>query len=64
VKVCPEHALKLVEHDASNLIVVDPEAEERPPRRRRLTKRLRRSRLRQRPSLTRCSTKWRSSRTS
>ena len=29
VKVCPEHALKLVEHDASNLVVVDPEAEEK-----------------------------------
>ena len=28
-KVCPEHALKLVEHDASNLVVVDPEAEEK-----------------------------------
>ena len=26
--MCPEHALKLVEHDASNL-VVDPEAEEK-----------------------------------
>ena len=29
LKVCPEHALKLVEHDASNLVVVDPEAEEK-----------------------------------
>ena len=29
VKVCPEHALKLVKHDASNLVVVDPEAEEK-----------------------------------
>lgn len=29
VEVCEEHALKLVEHDASDLVVPDPEAEKR-----------------------------------
>ena len=41
-----------------------PKPRKRPPRRRRLTKKLRRSRPKQRPSSTRCSIRWRSSRTS
>ncbi len=41
-----------------------PRPRKRPPRRRRLTKKLRRSRPRQRKSSTRCSTRWKSSQTS
>ena len=40
VKVCPEHALKLVEHDASIWSSSIPKPRKRPPRRRRLTKKL------------------------
>lgn len=64
VKVCPEHALKLVEHDASNLVVVDPEAEEKAAQKAKAHEEAEKVKARQRKSSTRCSTRWRSSRTS